>query len=309
MLCDEGHSVRYLSRKGRIAEAAIDYPQAICFEGDLCDAESLEAACVDIDWIFHAAAIVSSLERDRPQMERVNVQGTQTFLDAARRAGAKRFVHVSTVDTIGIDEKSEIANEDSRYDYSSLRNPYADTKSEAEKIIVNSELSDMQIIIVNPGYMIGAFDVYGTSSRMVYEVLNNNGLFAPPGGNSFVDVKDVCKGAILAAEKGRSGERYILAGHNLTYREFFSRVAILCHRTKPVAVLSPFITLVAATVIEKLAILFNAKPLITRNDAVFSLLPHYYSSRKAEMELGYVIHPIEPAIIDAINWYKQKNRR
>ncbi|MDP4202780.1 MAG: NAD-dependent epimerase/dehydratase family protein [Bacteroidota bacterium] len=303
MLCDDGHYVRYLSRQGRVALAALDYPQAECFEGDMNDSLSLERACKDIDWIFHAAAIVSSLEKDRCQMELVNVDGTKSLFEAACKAGVKRFVHISSVDTIGIEEKSAIANEDVQYDFAALRNPYPDTKLAAENFLFQNKSADIQIVIINPGFMIGAYDTHGTSSRIVYEILRNKGLFAPSGGNSFVDVKDVCRGAILAAEKGRSGERYILAGHNLTYRAFFNKVAVLCHRPKPLAVLPDFVTLSAASALEKLSLICGKKPIVTKNDAVFSLLPHYYSSQKAEKELGYVIHPIEPAIVDAITWF------
>lgn len=308
MLCDDGHCVRYLSRQGRVAQAALDYPQAECCEGDLNNALSLERACKDIDWVFHAAAIVSSLERDRYQMEQVNVEGTKSLFRVACKAGVKRFVHISSVDTIGIEEKREIANEDSLCDFTTLRNPYPDTKLAAEKYLLQNKSVDIQIVVVNPGFMIGSYDTHGTSSRIVHEILKNKGLFAPSGGNSFVDVKGVCRGAILAAEKGRSGERYILAGHNLTYLEFFKKVAVLCHRPKPLAVLPPFITLLAASAMEKLSLICGKKPIVTKNDAVFSLLPHYYSSQKAEKELGYVIHPIEPAIMDAITWFSTEKK-
>jgi Nucleoside-diphosphate-sugar epimerases len=303
MLCDDGHYVRYLSRQGRVALVALDYPQAECCEGDLNDSLSLEKACKDIDWVFHAAAIVSSLERDRSQMELVNVEGTKSLFYAACKAGVKRFVHISSVDTIGIQGKYGIANEDTLSNFSTLRNPYPDTKLAAEKFLLQNKYSDIQIVVVNPGFMIGSYDTHGTSSRIIYEILNKKGLFAPSGGNSFVDVKDVCRGIILAAEKGKSGERYILAGHNLTYREFFKKVAVLCHRPKPLTVLPAFITLSAAFAIEKMSLIVGKKPMVTKNDAAFSLLPHYYSSQKAEKELGYVIHPIEPAIVDAITWF------
>lgn len=308
MLCDNGHTVRYLSRAGRVAVAASDYPQAECFEGDLCDSPSLESACKDIDWVFHAAAIVSSLERDRPQMEQINVEGTKSMFAAACKAGVKRFVHVSTVDTIGIAPNNGLANGANMNNFKSLRNPYSDTKSAAEEFLLKQKKVDIEVVIVNPGFMIGSYDTHSTSSRIVCEILQNKGLFAPSGGNSFVDVKDVCRGAILAAERGRNGERYILAGHNLTYREFFSKVALLCHTSQPLAVLPPFVTLKAAATVERVSLWFNKKPLVTRNDAVFSLLPHYYSSLKAEQELGYIIHPIEPAIMDAINWYQHKSK-
>jgi nucleoside-diphosphate-sugar epimerase len=120
-------------------------------------------------------------------------------------------------------------------------------------------------------------------------------------------VKDVCRGAIQAAEKGKAGERYILAGHNLTYRDFFSQVSNLCNRPKPLAVLPRFLTLNLSAIIENASLLLNRKPMITRNDAVFSLLPHYYSSNKAERELGYVIHPLESAIKDTIDCYSNRS--
>ncbi len=192
-----------LSRQGRAAQAALDYPQAECCEGDLNDSFSLEKACKDIDWVFHAAAIVSSLERDRSQMEQVNVEGTKSLFYAASKAGVKRFVHISSVDTIGIEGKCANANEDNLCDFTALRNPYADTKLAAEIFLLHNKNTDIQVIVVNPGFMIGSYDTHGTSSRIVYEILNNKGLFAPSGGNSFVDVKDVWSGCNFGRRKGK----------------------------------------------------------------------------------------------------------
>jgi len=303
MLCYEGHSVRYLSRNGQSAIAAIDYPQAACYSGDLSDFNSLLSACKCVDWVFNAAAIVSSLERDRAMIQQINVEGTKLLFEAARQSGVKRFIHVSTVDTIGIDTQSDCTNEESKNDFSALNNPYSDTKKAAEDFLLSNKYSDIEVVIVNPGFMIGGFDTKGTSSRIVSEIMHHKGIFAPRGGNSFVDVTDVCRGAIVAAQKGRNGERYILAGHNLTYKEFFTQVAYLCNRMAPIAVLPPFLTLKLASLAEHLALLIHKKPIVTRNDAFFSLLPHYYSSLKAEMELDYVINPLKPAIQEAINWY------
>jgi dihydroflavonol-4-reductase len=309
LLCDEGHTVSYLSRQGKPALAANDYPQAICREGDLCDVASLEKACRNIDWIFHAAAIVSSCENDRLKMEKVNVEGTEALFQAACQAGVKRFIYISTVDTIGIDPEKPIANENNRSGFSYLCNPYSDTKTAAENYLFENKEADTAVVIVNPGFMIGAFDTHGTSSRIVREITRNKSLFAPKGGNSFVDVKDVCRGALSAAEKGKAGERYILAGHNMTYRNFFTLTARLGHAIPPVAILPGWLTLAVATLVEKGMSWLGMKPLFTRNDAVFSLLPHYYSSQKAEQELGYHIQPLEPAIQQAIDWFQGKKSK
>jgi dihydroflavonol-4-reductase len=304
MLCAEGHHVRYLSRGGKIAQADTGLADVSCVEGDLADYENLISACRGADWVIHAAAMVSSLEKDRSGMEKVNVAGTLSLLRASQCVKVRRFIFISSVDAVGIGSENVIANEDALYNNQCLRNPYSDTKHEAEKQLLSIQNSDTEIIIVNPAFMLGYWDTHQTSSRIVRQLHGECIFFAPNGGNCFVDVKDVCKGIIAAAEKGRNGQRYILGGHNLSYRDFFVRVASVIGRSAPVLVLPDRLVLFIAFCLEKLALAVHATPILTHNDAKFSILPHYFSSDKARNELGYSISPIEDAIRCALEWYR-----
>ena len=299
----------YISRGGKIAPASAGLDKVTCLTADLTNYSSLLNACQDIETVYHVGAMVSSLEKNRKEMELINVEGTNNILRAALEKGVKKFIHVSTVDAVGMEPDGSPANEKTNYNFDQLNNPYADTKTAAEKCVFEAIKKGLDAVIVNPAYMIGAWDVKGSSSRMVWEIMNGNGKVVSKGGNSFVDVLDVCQGAILAAEKGKTGERYILAGHNMSYFDFFSLVAKICAKPKPLLVLPNCLAKGLAFIVEKSASIINKSPMVSYNDVVFSTLPHYYNSEKAQKELGYTINSIEPAVIAAKSWFETNSIR
>jgi dihydroflavonol-4-reductase len=307
MLANGTNEIIYISRGGKPAPAAEGLPNVTCVTGDVIDLPSLKEACKEVDWVFHSAAMVSSLERQRAQMVEVNVTGTKNILQAALENRVQCFVHISSVDTVGMNEDGSPANEDTVYNFDKLRNPYSDTKTAAEKEVFNAVEKGLHAVIVNPGFMIGAWDVKGSSSRIILEVMKGKGQIATHGGNCFVDVEDVCRGAILAAEKGKSGERYILGGHNLNYLDFFTQAAIVCNKPKPWLVVPNWAAKAVGYIVENTALFFGKKPLVSKNEVIFSLLPHYYSSEKAIRELGYQISPLAPSIERARNWFIENN--
>jgi dihydroflavonol-4-reductase len=304
MLHERGYHVRYLSRGGKEAIAARGLQNVECVAGDLADHPSLERAAQGMELVFHAGAMTSMEERDRKMMERVNVEGTAVLLAAAKRAGVRRFVHVSTVDTMGLPGDGSPGDEAVPYNLAWLKNPYPDTKVAAEKLVIAAAAAGQDCVIVNPGYMIGEYDAKGSSSTMVLEIMRKKGVLAPDGGNSFVDVLDVCRGCLLAAERGKTGERYILAGHNLTYFDFWTRTAKVVGVRGPIAKAPGFLAMFVAACVELLARLRKKPPLFSRRQVRMSLLPHYFSSHKAERELGYAYSPIEPAIARAAEWFR-----
>jgi len=300
---DPSNELFYISRGGKEAPAAEGLERVTCLTGDVTDYPSLLTACKDIDIVYHIAAMVSSLERNRKAMELINVDGTRNILNAALNQHVKRFVHLSSVDAVGVNTDGSPANEKTTYNFDTLNNPYCDTKKAAEACVYEAIKKGLDAVIINPSLMIGAWDVKYSSSRMVLEVMHGKMIAVTKGGNSFVSVLDVCRGAILAAEKGKTGERYILGGHNLTYMEFFSLAALICGKTKPLIILPNWLAKGVAIIFENTASLLHIKPFVSYNDAVIGLMPHYYSSEKAIKELGYIISPIEVAIINARDWF------
>ncbi len=301
-----GDTVRYLSRGGRQAIASKDLAGAEVIAGDLSDERALEAACTGSEWVIHAAAAVSFLERDRKQTEQVNVEGTRLLLAAAERAKVKRFIHVSTVDAVGLPTDGSPGNETTPYDTAKLSNTYSDTKLAAEAVVRASQLDT---VIVNPGFMIGAFDAKPSSNTMVLQIMKGSAVLAPSGGNCFVDVLDVCRGIALAGERGARAERYILGGHNLTYRDFFTKTAALVGARAPLAIAPNWLALTSAAVVEGVSALTKRAPLFDRAQTRMSFLPHYFDSGRAIRELGYSISPIEDAIVRAQQWFAANGYR
>jgi len=307
MLADGNNEIRYISRGGKSAPAANGLPNVHCVTGDVIDLLSLQDACKGMDWVFHSAAMVSSIEKQRQEMVEVNVIGTRNILQAALDNKVKRFVHISTVDTVGMTNDGSPAKEQTIYNFDKFHNPYADTKTAAEKEVLTFVEKGLEALIVNPGFMIGVWDVKGSSSRIILEIMRGNGKVATRGGNCFVDVEDVCRGAILAAEKGKTGDRYILGGHNLTYTDFFSLASKICNQPKPWLIAPDWLAILTGIILEKTALILGKKPMVSKNEVIFSLLPHYYSSEKAIRELDYKISALEPAIEKAKSWFMENN--
>jgi len=302
-----GVTVRYLARGNTIAVAANGLDGVERAPGDVNDAAAMDAACRDVDWVVHAAAIASMAEKDRKDMERVNVGGTERVLAAARAQNVKRFIHISTVDTIGLDPAGVPATEQTTYNFDVMKNPYPDTKKASEDLVLAASREGLDAVIVNPGFMVGAYDPKPSSSRMVLEIMKGKGVLAPSGGNTFTDVLDACEGTLLAAERGKCGERYILAGHNLTYRDFFTRTARIVGRRPPLGLVPKAVAMAFAGAAETVARITGGNAVVNRGEVSFSDMPHYFSSQKAERELGYRISPIEPAIARAADWFKQNH--
>ena len=174
-----------------------------------------EEAVDGVDLVIHSAAMVHCGWRYYDEMYRVNVEGTTHLSKIARIAGV-RFIHLSSVDALGLRSDGTPANEETPPG-GMIECPYVLTKRMAESAVLDQVERGLDAVIVNPVYMIGPWDWKPSSGRMLLEVGSGKGLLAPPGANDFVDVRDVVSGIEAANERGQTGRRYILGGHALTY--------------------------------------------------------------------------------------------
>ena len=221
-----------------------------------------------------------------------------------RAAGVPRLVHCSSVVTIGIAEGAAPAGEDAAWNLPAhgLTDGYAATKRAAEEAVLRS---DVDVVVVNPAYMLGPLDARPSSGQMILNVVEGKVPGYTDGYNNFVDVRDVGRGMIAAWQRGRRGERYILGGHDLTYREFMERVAAVAGCRAP-----------GLRVPRALAALIgwfgDLRERVTGEEPMLSSVKiryaycrsHRFSSDKARRELGYSPGPIEPAIADALDWFR-----
>ncbi len=302
-LLNRGRSVRVLVRAssphGGRALADLPITRVV---GSLGDERAVQRAADGVSAVIHAAAFVHCGWWHSEEMRRVNVDGTRLVARAARRAGA-RLVHVSSVDALGLRKDGLPADEETP-PQGMPPFPYVVTKREAERAVLDAVAGGLDAVIVNPVYMLGPWDWKPSSGRMILEVVvNGKGVFAPPGSNDFVDVRDVADGILASLDRGRCGRRYILGGHPLSYSDAwctFARVA----GTRPPLGRAPRGAVRFAGRIGDLVGLItrDEKPLNSAATAT-AVLAHNFSCRRAERELGYRYRPFEETVRDAWNWF------
>jgi dihydroflavonol-4-reductase len=251
---------------------------------DVRDAGALLRAIDGADAVCHVAALYS-FRRPAAELEAVNVAGTANVLDACRRAGVTRIVHTSSCATCGPVAGRPATEEDSPPEWE-LVVPYKRTKLDAERLAL-----EVGAVCVNPTTPVGDGDtgptptgamVRGVATGRYRAALRSTGL-------NLVDVRDVARGHVLALERGRPGERYLLGGVNLPLADAFAAIARLARRRAPLAAL-PY----AAARALAAARLANAQ------EVALARLPAWFSSAKAERELGYRPGPVEPALARAV---------
>jgi len=189
-------------------------------EGDLQDIEKLESALEDCYCVIHSAAITDQNILDYNDYYNVKVKGVINVTNAAIKNRVKRIIYVSTANEFGYGNLECLGNETSEMRYPYNKFFYSKSKKVAHDFL-KTKLNQIEVVIVNPTFMIGAYDSKPSSGRIVLMGLKNRIIFCPPGGKNFVCVDDVSKGIINAIKKGRNGEVYLLANQNLNFYDFF----------------------------------------------------------------------------------------
>lgn len=304
-LLDEGHEVRLLARNpgysGPTGTSVV--------VGDLADEASLARACEGVDWVFHTAGVISYNPKKADLMYRTNVLGTKAIAAAARAAGVKRFIHTSSTAAIGVNEDPQVRmTEDTPFNARKLGLAYFDTKYDAERELLREVERGLDAVIVNPGSLLGPGDTRRYEkgyAGLIYK-------YRPPvlfhGGINFVDIDDVVRGHLLARDKGRKGERYLLGGENLSYGDLIIRVNSVLGRPSPKHYVPKAMMGALAMGLRGLNFLgvdIHMTPELVRNVASWYL---FVDSTKAEKELGYKAKRIDQAIAQTIAWLREIGR-
>lgn len=299
-LARAGHRVRVTYRdQGRLARLG-DVADEVR-RADVLDARALRTAFKGVDAVFSTAGVVGSSER----AWRVNALAPRIVVEAAAAAGVSRLVHTSSVVAVGPSRPGELGHEDDIYRGARLGLAYVDSKHEGEAQAIAAALRvGLEIVVVNPAYVLGApldrAAVAESSSRRMLDFLAGRMAVMVDGATNVVDVRDVARGHLLAFERGRAGERYILGAHNLRWSEIVEEMQRVCGDRRPVVMLPPELARVAH--VQELLGLpgFLTGGLLTRLAA-----PNWqYSSEKAEHELGYRGRPLQDTLLDALEWYR-----
>ncbi len=302
-LLRRGYSVRILRRESSDLRAlqGIDVEHRI---GDIRDKVSLAAAMKGCDTVFHTAAMVTFDRKRADEQRQVNVDGTRNVVEACLSLGVERLLHTSSVAAIGMPEKGELATEETPFN--AKRDwGYKFSKFKAEEEVSKGVTQGLHAVLVNPSVIVGERDIYFHGGDIIRRVKRWQVPFYIEGGMNVVYVGDVVNGMISACEKGRRGERYILAGTNLTHEEIFKKTASLVGGLSPMAKLPLPALRGAAAVVESVSSFLGVQPMITPDLIAGAGRYNWYSIAKAEHELGYSSTPFETAILQAYAWYRE----
>jgi|SRR5579875_300177 len=304
-LLAQGYPVRALVRKGsdqrNLAGLSLEL-----VEGDLADQTALARAVSGCRYVFHIAADYRLWVPDPAEMMRTNVEGTKNVMEAALAAGVERVVHCSSVAALGLTEDGSPADETTPVKESVLIGPYKRSKYLAERAVLEMVRSrGLPAVIVNPSTPVGPRDLKPTpTGKMILDAAAGRMPGYLDTGLNIVHVDDVAFGHLLALERGRVGERYILGGENYALADLFKEIAEIAGVRPPFLKLSEPVLWPVALVCEGLAYLANIPPLVTRDHLRMARKRLFFSSEKAKAELGYAPRPARTALADAIAWFR-----
>jgi dihydroflavonol-4-reductase len=305
-LIEAGEQVRVLVRSTSSRVNVAD-PKLEIVEGDLRDAASLARALQSVRVLFHVAADYRLWARNDNDIIRTNVDGTRTLMEAAKRAGVERIVYTSSVATLKARPGGAPSDETFPLDENSAVGAYKYSKVVAERVVEKMVAEQgLPAVIVNPSTPIGPGDVRPTpTGRIIVEAASGRMPAFVDTGLNLVHVEDVAAGHIAAWKKGRIGERYILGGQDVLLGDMLAEIARRAGRTPPKLRLPRRLIFPIAYGAEAIAYITGKEPFVTTTGLKLAKDLMFFSSAKAERELGYHARPYTDAIADAITWFKQ----
>jgi dihydroflavonol-4-reductase len=293
--------VRSTSRLDNIADL-----RAETATGDLRNTESLKKAMSGCEFVFHVAADYRLWVRDPEQMYRSNVEGTRAIIHAAQVSGVRRVIYTSSVATMGFTREGHIAGENSPVSIKEMVGHYKRSKFMAEQIALEAGNNGANVVVVNPTTPIGEYDIKPTpTGRIVVDFLKRKFPAYVDTGLNLADVKEVARGHLLAMEKARPGQRYILGGENLTLKQILDKLAALTGLPAPTKKV-PHAVAMGFAVFDQFftGMVLGKEPRATIDAVKMGRKKMFASSAKAERELGYKVLPVEDALRRAIDWFQ-----
>jgi dihydroflavonol-4-reductase len=300
-----GATVRVLARPGG-DRRALDGVKVEIVDGDLLDAASLARACAGVETVYHVAADYRLWAPDPRVLHRVNVDGTRAMLQAAGEAGARRIVYTSTVGALGIPGGGAPGTEDTPVSVADMVGPYKTSKFLAEQIARELARRGLPVVIVNPSAPIGPWDVKPTpTGQMIVDFMRGRMVATLDTGLNLVHVRDVAQGHMLAAARGKVGERYILgaARGNLSLAEIGRLLSEITGRRPPRLRVPYAVAWCGAAGMEAVARLTGGVPRVPLTAVRMARKHMYFSPAKAVRELGLPQTDVRMALRDAVQWF------
>src|SRR5207302_1711158 len=311
ILAEQGADLRLLVRSSSDTKN-IQNLNAERVTGDLRDPNTLETAISGCDVVFHVAADYRLWIRDPDQMYRSNVEGTRAILEAARKNRVRRVVYTSSVATMGFTSNGHPANEDSPVALENMIGHYKRSKFMAEQVALDAGRKDiggerMDVVVVNPTTPVGEQDIKPTpTGRIIVDFLKKKFPAYVDTGLNLVDVRECARGHVAALEKGRSGERYILGGENLTLKQILDKLAAITGLPSP-RVRLPYAVALASGVVDTVVtgVVLRREPRVTIDAVRMGRKKMFVSSAKAERELGWKAVSVDAALRRAVQWFTE----
>jgi dihydroflavonol-4-reductase len=301
VLGERAYSVRALVRPG----SRVDGLDVETIKGDLRDASSLERAVSGCGLLFHVAADYRLWAKDPQDLYRSNVDGTRNLLEAAKRAGVERVVYTSTVGCIGV-PRDGIGDETSPVALDDMAGHYKRSKFLAEQVALEFARGGLPVVIVNPTAPIGDHDVKPTpTGKIVVDFLNGDMPAFIDTGLNVVDVRDAAEGHVLASERGRDGERYILGSENLTLAQILQKLAKITGRKAPTMQLPYAVAWSAGACSTAWAGITGRPPRVPLEGVRMARKKMWVTCEKAQRELDFHPGPADQALARAVEWFSR----
>src|SRR5579871_2427705 len=304
-LADQGAQLRLLVRSTSNLRN-LENLKAETAVGDLRDPVSIERAMAGCDTVFHVAADYRLWVRDPDEMYRSNVNGTRAILEAARKNGVQRIVYTSSVATMGFTSNGRPADENSPVSLADMIGHYKRSKFMAEQVAIEAGRGGMHVVTVNPTTPVGEHDVKPTpTGRIGVDFLKRKFPAYVETGLNLVDVRECARGHVMALEKGRRGERYILGGENLTLKQILDKLGAITGLPSPRVKLPYFFAFATGFVDEAITgRVLGREPRATVDTVRMGKKKMFASSDKAARELGWKIVLVEDALRRAVEWFR-----
>lgn len=302
-LLKDGATVRVLARPSSDLRA-LEGCQAETVQGDLTDFSSVRRAVESCRVVYHVAADYRLWARDSGEIYRNNVEGTRHVLAAAAEAGVERVVYTSTVGALGIPKDGSPGNEKTPVSLGDMVGPYKRSKYLAERVADEFASRGLPVVIVNPSAPVGPWDVKPTpTGKVIVDFLSGKMFATMATGLNLVHVRDVARGHVLAAARGKAGERYILGNRNLPLGEIFRILARLTGLPAPRFRVPYTVAWLAAVAFEACSRLTGGEPRVPLTAVRMAAKWMYFSPEKAVRELGLPQTPVEEALREAVEWF------
>lgn len=310
------HVVRALLRRGRSVRCLVretsrrtnlEGLEIEVVTGDVTDPASLSRAMAGVETVYHCAADYRLYAVDPRELYASNVAGTENVLCAASRAGVRRVVHTSSVGALGLAPGGSPADETTPVEAASMIGHYKRSKYDSERIAESWAARGLPVVIVNPSTPVGEYDIKPTpTGQMIVDFLNRRMPAYVETGLNLVDARDVAEGHILAAERGRIGEKYILGNRNMTLKEILDALSRLTGLASPRLRLPHWVPLTAAAADTLAARLTGRVPRVPLEGVRMARHKMFFDSGKAVRELDFPQTPVEEALARAVAWFREK---